>query len=168
MRTILNNTKVTERNRQLQNLNRLLVKSEFKEINILPSVSKCNEPRCAICNYFMERSSLKLNNKVVNVKENMNCNVKKNALYVLICNGCREYYIGQTGDKLRNRRIVHDQQTRDPTTRQLPLGSHLEQCSLINPKFFMFLFFFFFFFFFFFTNFTTMMFQRGYLKKSTS
>ena len=62
----------------------------------------------------------------------MNCNVK-NVLYeyVLICNGCREYYIGQT---------VHDQQIRDPSTRQLPLSSHLEQCSLINPKFSIFLF----------------------------
>ena len=64
----------------------------------------------------------------------MNCNVK-NVLYVLICNGCCEYYMGQAGDKLRNRRTVQDQQIRDPSTRQLPLSSHLEQCSLINPKF---------------------------------
>ena len=64
----------------------------------------------------------------------MHCNVK-NVLYVLICNGCREYYIGQTGDKVRNRRTVHDQQIRDPSTRHLPLSSHLEQCSLINTKF---------------------------------
>ena len=41
MRTILNNTKVIKSKRQLPNLKRLLVKSEFKEINILPSVSKC-------------------------------------------------------------------------------------------------------------------------------
>ena len=64
----------------------------------------------------------------------MNCNVK-NVLYVLICNGCCEYYMGQAGDKLRNRRTVQDQQIRDPSTRQLPLSSHLEQCSPINPKF---------------------------------
>ena len=124
MRTILNNTKVIKSKRQLPNLKRLLVKSEFKEINILPSVSKCNEPRCGICNYIIEGFSLKLNNKVFHVKENMNCNVK-NVMCVLICNGCRENYIGQTGDKLRNRR----------TTRQLPHSSHLEQCSLINTKF---------------------------------
>ena len=37
--------------------------------------------------------------------------------------------------QLRNRRTVHDQQIRDPSTRQLPLSSLLEQCSLINPKF---------------------------------
>ena len=41
-------------------------------------------------------------------------------LYVFICNGCVEYYIGQTGDKLRNRKTVHEQQIRDPSTRQMP------------------------------------------------
>ena len=134
MRTILNKTKVIKSKRQLPNLKRLLVKSEFKEINILPSVCKCNEPRCRLCNYIIEGSSLKLNNKVFHAKENMNRKVK-NVLYVLICNNCRKYYIGQTGDKLRDRRTVHDQQIRDPSTIQLPLSSHLEQCSLINPKF---------------------------------
>ena len=133
MRMSLNNTKVIK-SKRLPNLKRLLVKSEFKEINILPSVSKCNEPRCGVCNYIIEGSSLKLNNKVFHIKESMNCNVK-NVLCVLICNGCREYYIGQTIDKLRNRRTVHDQQIRDPSKRQLTLSSHLKQCSLINPTF---------------------------------
>ena len=76
MTTILNNTKVIKSKLQLPNLKRLLVKSEFKGINILPSVSKCYEPRCGLCNYIIEESSLKLNNKVFDVKENMNCIVK--------------------------------------------------------------------------------------------
>ena len=75
MRTILNNTKVIKSKRQLPNLKRLLVKSEFKGINV-PLVSKCNETRCGLCYYIIEGSSLKLNNKVFHVKENMNCNVK--------------------------------------------------------------------------------------------
>ena len=79
MRTISNNTKILKSKRQLPNLKRLefLVKSEFKGINILPSVSKCNEPRCGLCNYIIEGASLKLNSKVFHAKENMNCNVKK-------------------------------------------------------------------------------------------
>jgi hypothetical protein len=36
----------------------------------------------------------------------MDCTVE-NVLYVLVCNGCKEFYIGQTGDKLRNRKNVH-------------------------------------------------------------
>ena len=57
-------------------------------------------------------------------------------IYVLEGNGCNEYYIGQTGDKLRSRRTVHAQQIRDPWTRQLPL-----RCCQTNPKFTMLLFF---------------------------
>ena len=64
----------------------------------------------------------------------MNCEVK-NVIYALICNGCGKYYIGQTGDKLRNRRTVHEQQMRDPSTRQMPLSAHLDNCCSSEPKF---------------------------------
>ena len=37
----------------------------------------------------------------------------KNAIYVLKWNGCKYYYKGQAGDKLRSRRTVHAQQMRD-------------------------------------------------------
>ncbi|MCG8076000.1 MAG: GIY-YIG nuclease family protein, partial [Candidatus Thiodiazotropha taylori] len=134
MNRIINNTKVIKCKRQLPNLKRMLIKSDFNETNTPPSVSKCNEPRCGLCKFIIEGSTLQLKNKTFRVKENMNCTVK-NVLYVLICNGCKEFYIGQTGDKLRNRRTVHDQQIRDPSTRQLPVSFHLDQCSLTNPKF---------------------------------
>ena len=64
----------------------------------------------------------------------MNC-TDQNCLYVLICYGCQEFYIGQTGGKLRNRKTVHLQQVRDPTTRQMPLSEHLDKCSDKDPKF---------------------------------
>ena len=51
----------------------------------------------------------------------MSCDVK-NVIYALECNGCQEYYIGQTGNKLRSNRTVHAQQIRDSSTRQLPLS----------------------------------------------
>jgi len=137
MKGILNNTKFIKCKRQLPNLRSLLIKSEFNETNIVPSVSKCNEPRCALCKYIIEGSSLKIKNKVFHIRENMNCTVK-NVIYVLICNGCSEFYIGQTGDKLRNRRTVHDQQIRDPSTRQLPLSAHIEICSTKDPKYLIF------------------------------
>ena len=63
----------------------------------------------------------------------MSCDVK-NVIYVLECNGCNEYYIGQTGDKLRSRRTVHAQQIRDPSIRQLPLSEHIDICCQTNPK----------------------------------
>ena len=43
----------------------------------------------------------------------MSCDVN-NVIYAIKCNGCKELYIGQTGDKLRTRRTIHAQQIRDP------------------------------------------------------
>ena len=77
------------------------------------------------------------NGKIFFVKETMSCDVK-NVIYALQCNGCQEYYIGQTGDKLRSRRTVHAQQIRDPSTRQLPLSGHIDICCQTDPKFTMF------------------------------
>ena len=61
-------------------------------------------------------------------------------LYVLICNGCKEYYIGQTCDKLRNRKSVHVQHIRDPSTRQMPVSKHIDNCCETQPNFSIFLF----------------------------
>ena len=133
MKRIMNNNKIIKCKRQLPNLKQILIKSEFR-YNESPRVSKCNEPRCGLCSCLIEGSTLQLKDKTFYVKESMNCTVK-NVLYVLTCNGCGEFYIGQTGDKLRNRRTVHDQQIRDPSTRQLPLSTHLDKCSNITPKF---------------------------------
>ena len=44
-------------------------------------------------------------------------------------------YIGQTGDKLRNRKTVHEQQIRDPSTRQMPVSAHIDNCCKTEPKF---------------------------------
>ena len=70
----------------------------------------------------------------------MSCDVK-NVIYAIKCNGCKEFYIGQTGDKLRTRRTIHAQQIRDPSTRQIPLSEHIDNCSRSIPKFQMFPFF---------------------------
>ena len=64
----------------------------------------------------------------------LNCTAR-NVLYVLICNGCKEYNICQTGDKLRNRKTVHEQQIRDPSTRQIPVSKHIDNCCKSQPKF---------------------------------
>ena len=134
MNRIMKNTKFIKGKRQLPNLRRILMKSEFNENNTPPCVSKCNEPRCGLCKSIIEGSCLKLKDKTFHVKEHMNCTVR-NVLYVLICNGCKEFYIGQTGDKLRNRKTVHEQQIRDPSTRQMPVSKHIDNCCKTQPKF---------------------------------
>ena len=58
----------------------------------------------------------------------MTCDVK-NVLYVMKCSGCGEEYIGQTGDYLRKRVTVHNQQIRDPRTRMLYVSGHIDTCA---------------------------------------
>ena len=71
----------------------------------------------------------------------MSCEVQ-NVIYVIPCNGCGEYYIGQTGGKLKTtRQTVHAQQISDPSTRTIPFSAHLATCCKTEPKFQMFPFF---------------------------
>ena len=47
-----------------------------------------------------------------------------------------KHYMGRTGDKLRNRITIHNQQVRDPSIRQIPLSTHLYNCYKIRSKIF--------------------------------
>jgi hypothetical protein len=132
MNRALANTRIIKCKRQPPNLKRLLTKSTFTSHE--PQVSKCHDSRCALCNYIIEGNSFNFNGKLFKIKTSMSCDVK-NVIYVLVCTGCNQIYIGQTGDMLRHRRTVHEQQMRDPSTRQMPLSKHLDECSKSEPKF---------------------------------
>ena len=142
MREALSTSKIIKSKRQPPNLKKILTKAKFAEqaSRTMHKVFKCNRANCALCDYLAEGHSFNFKGKIFNVKETMSCDVK-NVIYVLQCNGCKEYYIGQTGDKLRSRRTVHAQQIRDPSTRQLPLSEHIDICCRTDPKFTMFPFF---------------------------
>ena len=58
----------------------------------------------------------------------MTC-ISKNLVYCITCAGCNKYYIGQTGDCLRNRVTVHRQQINHPELRQIDLSGHLATCA---------------------------------------
>ncbi len=58
----------------------------------------------------------------------MTCDVR-NVIYVMRCHGCNKEYIGETGDLLRKRVTVHNQQIRDPNTRMLAVSSHIDICA---------------------------------------
>ena len=81
----------------------------------------------------MEGSEFKFNNgKSFKIKESSNCSVK-NVIYVIKCRGCGLEYIGETGDKLRNRVTVHNQQ--DENLRVLKVSKHLAACPKTDPKY---------------------------------
>ena len=84
---------------------------------------KCNRPNCSLCQHLLEQNYFDFNGKIFHVNATKSCDVK-NVLYVIRCLRCKEYYIGQTGGKLRDRRTVHAQQIRGPSTRKIPVSAH--------------------------------------------
>jgi hypothetical protein len=139
MKEVLKKSKIIKSKRQPPSLKKLLTKANFEQ-TLEKRVTKCNRPNCSLCQHIIESNHYKFSDKIFYVNQSMTCDVK-NVLYVITCNGCNEFYIGQTGDKLRTRRTIHAQQIRDPSTRMIPLSKHLDQCSDANPKFQMFPFF---------------------------
>ena len=122
MKDILKNTKLIKSKRQLPNLKRILSKAKFCSIASLREINKvfkCNRPNCSLCQHLIEQNYFDFNGKKFYVIATMYCDVK-NVLHVIGCLGCNEYYIGQTGGKLRERSTIHAQQIRDRSTRKIP------------------------------------------------
>ena len=62
-------------------------------------------------------------------------------MYVIVCAGCGNEYLGETGN-LRKRVTIHYQQIREIATRMLQVSTHLDNCaSYKTPKYFKFPFF---------------------------
>ena len=54
----------------------------------------------------------------------------RNVVYVMICLGCKEFYVGETGDTLRNRFTVHRQKMAlEPKNAPVPVDPHLRTCG---------------------------------------
>ena len=142
MKDALNGTKLIKSEIQPPNLKKLLTRTKLTENSTAQrKVTNCGHPYCSLCLYMPNGSSYNFDRKVFQVNADMICDVGlRNVIYVITCNGCREYYIGQTVDKLRTRRTIHAQQKRDHTTRQIPLSQHLDLSSEDKLKFKIFLF----------------------------
>ena len=113
MRNILSKHKILKSKRQPYNLKRLLTKAKFTS-NDTCEVRKCTRPNYGLCTYLLEGNSFAFNCRMnFKIHENMSCDVK-NVIYVMKCRGCRDEYIGETGNYLRKRVTVHNQQIRDP------------------------------------------------------
>ena len=138
MRKILSNYKFIKSKRQPYNLKRLLTKAKFTS-NYICEVRKCTKPNCGLCIHLLEGNSFQFNCGMKSkVHEDMTCEVK-NVIYVMKCRGCGEEYIGETGNFLRKRVTIHNQQIRDPRTRMLRVSGHIDECANhLNPKYYIF------------------------------
>ena len=129
MKDIVQNTSFISSKKQPKNLKHLLTRAAFdRSIGV---VSKCeSRHHCGCCDYIITGSSFFFHraNKTFNIKTDMNCGTK-NLLYVLVCKGCDEYYIGQTGLELRNRLASHKSQIKHYQNSMCPVSEHINFCA---------------------------------------
>ncbi|XP_062612905.1 uncharacterized protein LOC134274656 [Saccostrea cucullata] len=127
MSKVLQNFQFINSKRQPKNLRRLLCKSHFQQNNV-HSVSKCPDRRCGTCPYIREGNTFKIGPKDFKVNANMSCD-SKNVIYCITCEGCGQFYIGETGTTLRTRIRIHKQHIQHPEYRQVKVSEHLDQCG---------------------------------------
>ena len=99
--------KLIRAHRQPMNLKRIITsdKNQIKNKTIC-NVIKCGNRRCNLCEILITGNEFNYNGKIYKVKRNMNyCNAK-NCVYVIICEGCKQIYIGETNN-FRLRMNVH-------------------------------------------------------------
>ena len=72
------------------------------------------------------------------LKTSFNCE-SSNLIYVVICQGCKEEYTGETGCLVKERINIYRQHIRHPQYQQLAVEEHLRTCG--DGKFHMFSFF---------------------------
>jgi hypothetical protein len=131
MALVMNKYTLIKSTRQPPNLKKLLTRAKFVvSSNIkIPCVQKClSKHNCGTCSVLIEGATFDFGGKIFNVKYDMTCNVQ-NVIYVLVCQGCNKFYIGETGDSLRNRVTTHKEQIKIANYRKLHVSRHIFECT---------------------------------------
>ena len=65
---------------------------------------------CILCEEsLLTAASIKLNGRIIKPNANFQC-TSRNLVYIMICTGCKKFYVGETGDELRKRFYTHRSQ----------------------------------------------------------
>ena len=94
-----------------------------------PKVRKCGK-NCELCNFLHEGDHIQLKTGlVVRTNGNFECS-SRNVVYIAICKGCLEFYIGETGDILQIRWTIHRQHSKlSPKNCPCHADIHLRLCG---------------------------------------
>ena len=94
-----------------------------------PKIYKCNRPRCKCCLQLITGSHLELKNgRTIRPNKSMTC-TDCNLIYILICEGCKEYYIGECDIKVSIRMNLHrDHSKPNPNCSALNCDKHFRFC----------------------------------------
>ena len=115
--------------RQAPNCGKLLCRFKLKSQHKSHEVENCRK-NCVSCPDLLKTSLclFKRVNKTFFLKNSFNCK-SSNLTYVVICQGCKKEYIGETGFLLKERINVYRQHIRQPQSRQLSIEEHLRICG---------------------------------------
>ena len=120
-------------------LSRLLCRSKFETQHKNHQV-KNSQKNCVSCPYLLKASLYKLKrvNKYFLLTNSFKCE-SSNLVYVVICQECKEEYIGETGYLVKEREDIYRKHIRQPKYQQLAVEEHLRTC--VDGRFHMFPFF---------------------------
>ena len=96
------NIKLIQSKHQPPNLKKLLCKAEYGEV--LSGSFNCSDKRCECCNYYLlinDHYTFKNVQITFELKNHFTCDSFK-LTYVVICDKCKEEYIGETGKEKLN------------------------------------------------------------------
>ena len=121
-------SKLVNSKRQPPSLERLLCKSEYIHPNNY-GVTKCGK-NCVCCSYIGECKEIKFKNREekFKLKSRFNCD-STNLIYLLICNGCGEEYIGETSRTLRERVSLYKSRIGDPNLGTIFVEKYVRSCG---------------------------------------
>ena len=82
------------------------------------------------CPYLVKASlyQFKLVKKTFLLKNSYNCE-SSNLIYIFICQGCKEEYIGEKGCLVKKWKNIYRQHIRQPQCQQLTVKEHLRTCG---------------------------------------
>lgn len=104
----LNNINISIGNSVNPNLGSLFIhKKSFKQINFNFCSKSCNLINCKYCNFMEETHIIKFNNNFcLPILNNSDCN-SIGCVYIIFCNLCNVFYVGETGNSLNSRFYNH-------------------------------------------------------------
>ena len=134
MRNAFKKVKFINCKRQAASLGRILYKSSFSPSNSISGVKNCGKS-LVCCQYIKEGidHNFKIVDKKFEIRVPFNCE-SKNLIYVVICSGCKEEYIGQTQTILKERLNTYRQHIRQLELQQIDVEGHLRTCGRGNFK----------------------------------
>ncbi len=96
---------------------------------------------CILCKHYLHKDSYLTLKTGISIRPNarFDC-MSRNVIYIIVCAGCREFYVGETGDCLSNRFTTHRQQSKiDAQIQPVKADRHLRTCGLGNYNVFPFM-----------------------------